>query len=235
MSTPSLNMTGATVRRDGKTLLGPIDLDLSDPGITCVMGANGAGKSLFLRLAHGLLAPQTGTVTWDRVAAPLTVKDRGFVFQTPPILRRSVAANIAFPLRADGAGRAEAAVRVAALLDLVRLTDRARIPAAQLSGGERQRMALARALALDPKVVLMDEPSASLDPASTKALEDLVHDVSARGVKVIFSTHDIGQARRLAADILFFDGGALAEQAPSANFFDRPGSAAAVNYLRGTL
>lgn len=228
-----LRCEGAAFAADGRVLLGPLDVEVPVQGITVVMGANGAGKSLFLRLAHGLLPPSRGRVLWGDAPAEATRQTRGFVFQSNPVLRRSVAQNVAFPLQAMGVG--DVASRVARALELARLTGKDHLPAARLSGGERQRMAMARALVAEPQVLLMDEPSASLDPGSTRALEQMIRDASSRGVKVLISTHDIGQARRLADTVLFFADGQLAEDAPAPMFFDAPTSEAARDYLEGRL
>ncbi|MHA3915079.1 energy-coupling factor ABC transporter ATP-binding protein [Halovulum sp. GXIMD14793] len=229
----ALHLDGAGFAADGRTLLGPLDLQVAGQGITVVMGANGAGKSLFLRLSHGLLPVSQGRVSWGGRRADATRAERGFMFQNTPILRRSVAQNVAFPLQALGLG--EVASRVARVLDLARLTGKEHQPAARLSGGERQRMAMARALVIEPQALLMDEPSASLDPASTRALEYMIRQVVSDGVKVLIATHDIGQARRLADEVLFFNEGKLAEQAQAEAFFAAPASDAARAYLEGQI
>ena len=230
-----LAVQSAEIRRDGVRLLGPLDVTVDGPGLTVVMGANGAGKSLFLRMAHGLIRPDAGSVNWAGRPAHATMASRGFMFQSPPLMRRSVAANIAFPLRAAGVAANARAERVAQVLDEMRLAPKAALPAAQLSGGERARMALARALVNAPKALLMDEPAAALDPASTRALEEMILQVAARGIPVLMSTHDIGQARRLAERVLFFAGGEITEDAPRDAFFSGPRSEAAVDYLEGRL
>jgi tungstate transport system ATP-binding protein len=231
----ALKVAGLEFHGGGRRLLGPVDMALDDPGITVVMGPNGAGKSLFLSALHGLLPDHGGTVTWNGQDAAATRARRGFVFQTTPVLRRSVAANIAFPLVARGVPSAERAARVARALTEARLTDAAHKPAATLSGGERRRLDLARATVTDPEVILLDEPSANLDPASTAELEAALGQIAEGGVKVILSTHDIAQARRIAATILFFSEGKLAEQGPAEAFFAAPSSDAARRYLAGQL
>ncbi|KRS12069.1 ABC transporter ATP-binding protein, partial [Roseovarius atlanticus] len=181
------------------TVLDGVSFDLGPSGCTMVMGPNGAGKSLLLKLLHGLIAPSSGRIDW-RGQGPREVTARqALVFQKPVLLRRSVAANVDFVLKARGKDRA----RTAALLDHVGLAHKARQPARLLSGGEAQRLALARALAVDPEVLFLDEPTASLDPASVLAIEQIVREASQRGVRIVFVTHDMGQARRMADDILF--------------------------------
>lgn len=235
MSAPRLEFKDFVSSSDGRILLGPISLTLSSPGITVIMGPNGAGKSLFLSAAHGLLERARGIVRWNGVSAQTSRASRGFVFQNTPVLRRSVAGNIALPLRARGVKRAERSSLITRALKDARLDADPRKPAATLSGGERKRLALARAIVSNPKVLLLDEPSANLDPASTAGLEDILRRISQSGTKILMSTHDIAQARRLADDILFFDGGALVEQASAAAFFDDPASPAAQKFLKGEL
>ncbi len=235
MTAPALRLEKAGLQADGDTLLGPLSLHVETAGITAVMGANGAGKSLFLRLCHGLLTPSQGRLTWAGRGAVATRRSRAFVFQSPPLLRRSIAENVTFPLQTSSIARSEWPARVEARLREARLWGRAGLPAARLSGGERQRMALARALVTDPDVILMDEPAASLDPASTRALEKMITKIAASGVKIYLATHDVAQARRLAEDVLFFSGGRLAEQADAAQFFAGPQSEAARQYLEGSL
>ncbi|QFT78994.1 Arginine transport ATP-binding protein ArtM [Roseovarius sp. THAF27] len=218
--------------RFGKTtVLDGVGFDLGPSGCTMVMGPNGAGKSLLLKLLHGLLPPTSGSIDW-RGQGPRDVTARqALVFQKPVLLRRSVAANVDFVLKVRGKDRA----RAAALLDHVGLAHKAHQPARLLSGGEAQRLALARALAADPEVLFLDEPTASLDPASVLAIEKIVRDASARGVRIVFVTHDMGQARRMADDILFLSGGGIAEHSRAADFFPEPQSKAARDYLNGEI
>ena len=224
---------GLTYRTGTTTLLNDINLTLSGGCITVIMGPNGAGKSLLLRLLHGLIAPSDGQVLWG--GAPLTDKSRmhqAMVFQRPVLLRRSVAANIRFVLRLRKRG---AVRRTEAILEDVGLAAQADQPARLLSGGEQQRLCLARALALDPQVLFLDEPTASLDPASTAAIEGIVKRAHERGTKIIFVTHDLGQAHRLADEVVFLDRGRLAERTRAAQFFDKPVSEAARDYVAGRL
>ncbi len=216
----------ATVAIGGKQLLGPVSLQLSASGITAILGANGAGKSLFLHLCHGLILPASGKVNWDGSSAQATRKQRGFVFQHTPVMRRSVAANVEFPLLAQGMDRARRRVKVADILAQAQLADQARQPAASLSGGERQRMALARAIVTDPKVLILDEPSASLDPDSTEGLEAFIRAIAASGTRIIFATHDLAQAERLADDVVHFDHGELTKIAAAKDYFSNIRAAA---------
>ncbi len=235
MAFATLELRQAEVNRDGRRLLGPIDLTLDSGGITVILGHNGAGKSLFVKMCHGLFAPDKGTVLWNGRPAVATRQERGFLFQTTPLLRRSVRANIEFPLLALGSPRAERRKKVEAALQQARLDTHANAPAASLSGGERQRLALARAAIASPSVILMDEPSASLDPASTKELETAVRDIAAASTKVLLVTHDIHQAKRLADDVLMFAEGALLAHESADSFFTRPHEGAIADFLEGRL
>jgi len=227
---PLLRAEGLTVRLSGRTVLEGLDFELGD-GLSVVLGANGAGKSVLLRTLHGLIPPAAGRLAWRGGRPPR----RALVFQRPVLLRRSVRAQIRFALACAGVPWRERARRTDGLLavaDLVHLADR---PARRLSGGEQQRLQLATALALDPELLLLDEPTASLDPAAILAFERVVARVCARGVSVLLVTHDIHQARRLADRVLFLERGRLVEQAPASRFFAAPASAAARAYLEGRL
>ena len=230
-----LLLENVTIARDGIDRLGPVSLCHDLSGITCVLGHNGAGKSLFLRTVHGLIDPDAGRVTWDGAAAFETRRRRGFMFQTPPVMRRSVADNVAFPLLAAEVGASERRQRVASALEDAGLTALARQPAATLSGGEKQRMALARALVIAPEVMLLDEPCANLDPAATRLLEATLRRVTADGVQVLMSTHDIAQARRLADHVLLFAAGAVVFSGPANRFFDQTDIADVENFKRGYI
>jgi tungstate transport system ATP-binding protein len=232
----ALRIEGLSLGSAGKRLIDIDHLTLDPRSVTVVMGPKGAGKSLFLRLVHGLIAPPRGQIFWGKTACgEATRANQAMVFQKPVLLRRSVAANIDFVLRGRTAPRAELRARRDALLAHVGLQARARQPARLLSGGEQQLLALARALALQPRVLLLDEPTASLDPASVQRIEDIVLAASRNGTKVIFVTHDIGQARRLADDVAFLHHGKLVEHRPAAEFFAGPSSDAAIAYLEGRI
>lgn len=217
----------------GRNLVDGVDLQVSSGSLTVVMGPNGAGKSLLLRLMHGLIAPTDGEVLWGgRSAAEESRLRQAMVFQRSVLLRRSVAANIRFVLKLRGTPTPE---RVDELLHEVGLAERAAQPARLLSGGEQQRLALARALAVEPQVMFMDEPTVSLDPSAIASIESIVRRVHERGVKIIFVTHDLGQAKRLADDVVFLNRGRLVEHTAAERFFSDPESRAARDYLAGRL
>src|SRR6056297_2361578 len=219
------------LRFGATTVLDGLSFDLGPDGCTMIMGPNGSGKSLLLKLLHGLMQPTCGHIDWSGDAPADVTARQALVFQKPVLLRRSVAANIDFVLKARG----KDAGRRAGLLDHVGLAHKAGQPARLLSGGEAQRLALARALATDPDVLFLDEPTASLDPASVLAIERIVTDARARGVRIVFVTHDMGQARRMADDVLFLHRGRLLEHSRAADFFSEPRSLAARDYLNGRI
>lgn len=222
------------VRLGGVRVLHDISLRLEPGAPTVLIGPNGSGKTTLLRTAMGLLRPETGRVTWGgREHAAVT--RRALVFQRPVMLRRSVADNIHFALAAAGVPRVERATRTAQLLQQVGLAGLAARPAPGLSGGERQRLALARALARDPAVLFLDEPTASLDPAATLAIEELVRTVSAAGVKVVMTTHDLGEAARLAGEVVLLHQGRLVEAGPAGQIMQNPATEAARRFIAGQL
>ena len=217
----------------GRTLIDIDELEIASRGPTALLGPNGAGKSLLVRLLHGLIPVDSGTIDWNGEAVGKATRLRqAMVFQKPVLLRRSVAANVDFVLSLKGRADPEARDR---FLEEAGLLIMARQPARSLSGGEQQRLALARALACDPDVLFLDEPSASLDPASVLRIEELVTTAAARGVKVILVTHDIGQARRLASDVVFVHNGRISEHTIAERFFAEPQSAPARAYLAGGI
>jgi len=216
------------------TILDRISLELAPGSPTVLIGPNGAGKTTLLRLATGLVAPSRGRVTWGgrENVAPA---HRAIVFQRPVMLRRSAAGNIRYALAAAGVTRAERDARVAELLALVGLGGLGPRAARKLSGGEQQRLALARALAKEPQILFLDEPTASLDPAATKAIEDVIRAVAMRGIKVVMSTHDLGEARRLAGEIVLMHRGSVIESGPAEAFFAAPKTEEARRFVAGEL
>jgi tungstate transport system ATP-binding protein len=225
---------GVDIRRGTTGLLRNLSFTISAGPPTVVIGPNGSGKSTLLRAAMGFIEPTSGGITWGGRTVP-SPTGRAIVFQRPVMLRRSCAGNLRYALRAAGAEDAGRKNRVADLLRIVGLETLAERPARKLSSGEQQRLALARALARNPAVLFLDEPTASLDPAGTKAIEDLVRAVSDRGVKVVMATHDLGEARRLAGEILLLHRGELIESRPAQKFFADPCTDAAKRFIAGEL
>lgn len=222
-----LAFENASLRAGDVEIVSNLELDIVSGAPTILLGPNGSGKSTLLRLGMGLVRPTSGRVSWGRRSEP--DEHLAMVFQRPVMLRRTAAANVAYALgERDGA-------RVGELLQQVGLTHLADRPARKLSGGEQQRLALARALARDPEILFLDEPTASLDPAAAKSVEDIVRAVAASGVKIVMATHDVGQARRLAGDIVFLARGRLVERAAAVSFFSGPATREAAAFLRGEL
>jgi len=223
-----------TILAGDVTILDRISLIFA-PGLpTILIGPNGSGKTTLLRAAMGLIPVTRGRITWGgrEAAAPQRL---AFVFQRPVMLRRRTGDNVRYALAAAGVPRGQHASRIAELLMLVGLTGLERRPARRLSGGEQQRLALARALARDPAVLFLDEPTASLDPHATKAIEDIVRAVTARGVKVVMATHDLGQAKRLAGDVMLLHRGRLIENGLASEFFANPRTQEARTFIAGEL
>jgi tungstate transport system ATP-binding protein len=231
-----LEARGLTFEAGGRRLIDGVDLTLQAGSVTAVLGPNGAGKSLLLRLLHGLLKPTQGEVRWAGRPADRAIAARqAMVFQRPVLLRRSVAANVRYALAVRGVARADCEARLAAVLRSARLEHLAERPARVLSGGEQQRLALARALSTAPEILFLDEPTASLDPAATHAIEELLREAHAAGTTIVLVTHDRGQARRLAHEVLFMHRGRLAEQTSADAFFAGPASAQARAFLDGRI
>jgi tungstate transport system ATP-binding protein len=218
----------------GTRILHDVTLTINAGAPTLIVGPNGAGKTSLLRLCMGLVGPSTGSVTWGGRADPTPVR-RAIVFQRPVMLRRSAAANIAYALAQAGVPRHARASRVSELLDRVGLSGLGERPARRLSGGEQQRLALARALARDPEILLLDEPTANLDPAATRGVEEIVQSAAQGGIKIAMASHDLGQVRRLAGDVVFMLRGTVREQRRAADFLDHPATPEANSFLRGDL
>ena len=224
-----LRAEGLALIRDGQRLIDTVSFNLPQGGITTIIGPNGAGKSLTLRLCHGLIAPDEGMVTWARDAR----LRHAMVFQQPVMLRRSVRANIAHALLAVTHPAVKS--RTDEALARFHLTPLAERPARLLSGGEKQKLAIARAWATEPEVLFLDEPTSQLDPAATREIEALIRTLSLEGLTLVMTTHDLGQARRLADRILFFNRGRLVEDADAASFFEQPETPQARAFIAGEL
>lgn len=229
-----LHVRGATTRRAGRQLIGPIDFDFDGAGACAVLGPNGSGKTTLLRLLHGIARKHNGDITWacDQATAR---NAQAFVFQRPVMLRRSVRDNIAYPLAMRGVPWVQARRKASQWADRVGLANLLDRPAPVLSGGEQQKLALARALICDPKLVFMDEPTASLDGRATREIEAILQIAQSNGTSLIFSTHDVGQARRLATKVVFLLHGKVHEAGPADTFFDSPGTPEAQAFLNGDI
>jgi len=202
---------------------------------TVILGPNGAGKSVLMRLCHGLLTPTGGRVVWHGAKNGDVRRHQAMVFQRPVMLRRSALANVMYGLKLAGKSSSQAEMRAMDVLEVVGLAQHAARPARVLSGGEQQRLALARAWALGPDVLFLDEPTANLDPASTQDIENIINAIHASGTKIIMTTHNLGQARRLGDEILFISNGRLMEHTPIDRFFKQPDSVEAVTFIKGEM
>lgn len=228
-----LKLENVAFTASGRRLLEGVSFALPKGGVTMVIGPNGAGKSLTLRLCHGLLTPVEGIVRWQVDGASMGRKRHAMVFQQPVMLRRSARANLVHALEAVGAtdvaGKASEAL---ARFGLSHLSER---PARLLSGGEQQRLAIARAWALEPEVLFLDEPSSQLDPGATRQIEEIIARLAGEGMTILMATHDLGQARRLGQRVLFFNKGRLVEDAPAERFWAGPVTAEGRAFIAGDL
>jgi tungstate transport system ATP-binding protein len=229
-----LRVEGAEVRRRGTRLIGPIDLTLGPTGVTIILGPNGSGKTSLLRLMHGLERATAGTLTWAIPETEARAR-RAFVFQMPTMMRRSVTDSIAYTLTIAGTRRAPARARandIARAVGLGHALDRS---ARVLSGGEKQKLALARALIAQPEVLFLDEPCANLDGRATREIETILTDAKARDTRIVMSTHNLGQAARLADDIVFMLNGRVHETGAAERFFAAPATPEAHAFLNGHI
>jgi len=230
-----LHLEQVTYAVRGRTLVDAIDATFSAGARTIILGPNGAGKSLLLRLCHGLITPTGGRVVWTGPFAHDARKRQAMVFQRPVMLRRSAAANVDYALALRGYSGGDRKARVDAALRNTGLSEIASRPARVLSGGEQQRLALARAWALEPEVLFLDEPTANLDPAASRTVERIIAAIHASGTKIVMTTHDLGQARRLADEVMFLHGGRMVERSPAEAFFNQPSTDTADAFMRGEL
>lgn len=219
------------VRRRGKVVIGPTDVTLPPEGPTMIVGPNGSGKTTLLRVMHGIERINGGTVTWEHDDP----SQHAFVFQSPIVLRRSVADNLAYPLRLIKTPAADIAQAVDHWLSRIGLSDIRKSPATRLSGGERQKLAIARALIRKPQVLFLDEPCANLDGHATRDIEALLQETTAAGTRLVMATHDMGQARRLARDLIFMLDGKVHETCTIDAAFTAPSTPELAAFLRGDI
>jgi len=222
------------VARGGKTLLGPLSLEIGGEGVTIVLGPNGSGKTTLLRALHGLERLREGAVRWA-VPEPEARSQQAFVFQAPILMRRSVVDSIAYPLLLDGLRRGEARDRAADAAEAVGLGDRLALQAMNLSGGEKQKLAIARALVRRPQILFLDEPCANLDGRATRDIEAILAKVREQGTRIVMSTHNVGQARRMADEAVFLFDGRMIDGGKASDFFDNPQTPEARAHLQGDL
>lgn len=233
MSLFPLRLEQIRFQPNGRSVLDGVDLTLSGEGITIVLGPNGAGKSVLLRTLCGLLAPTGGHIDWG--GKPFDGMRVGMVFQHPMMLRSSVLDNLTLGMRPRGVPKAERVRRGMAMLERIGLADRWKDNARRLSGGEQQRLALGRVWLTQPRLLLLDEPTASLDPSAVEAVERIVREIRTEGAKVVMTTHNLGQAMRLADDIVFLAEGKVREHTSVRGFFTTPASTEAKRFIEGEL
>jgi tungstate transport system ATP-binding protein len=234
-----LQLQAVAFEAGGRNLIEPVSLDIARGPRTLLLGPNGAGKSLLLRLCHGLIRPSRGRVIWQGAGAngdnTALLHRQAMVFQRPVMLRRSALANVEYALKLRGMGREARRDRAREMLARTGLAELARMPARALSGGEQQRLALARAWAIEPEILFLDEPTANLDPSAVKMVEEIIGAIHAAGTKIVMTTHDLGQAHRLADEIIFLHRGRVVERREAGSFFTKPETAAARAFVEGRL
>ena len=228
-----LQLEQVCVRYGELPVLEQVDLMFPVAGRTVVLGPNGAGKTTLLQAIHGLLPLSAGQITGMSASSPQVSPRFGFVFQRPVMLRRSALANVEHALAISGVPAASRrALAISAIEDvgLDYVLDR---PARRLSGGEQQRLAVARASALQPDCLLLDEPTANVDPAAGASLERYLLKMQQQGRGFLMTTHDLAQARRLALLVVFMHAGRVLEVTPAPEFFNQPRSEQAARFLAG--
>jgi tungstate transport system ATP-binding protein len=232
LGAPLLTLTDAGVRFGSVQALSGITLTLHRGERLALVGANGAGKTTLLRLLHGLV-PGSGRAEHAPGGRPLVA---AMLFQRPFLLHLSVRFNVLVALWLRKVPAAERAARCEQALERVGLRALAARPARTLSGGQQQRLALARAWALQPDILFLDEPTASLDPSAKREVEALIETLAQDGVTLVMSTHNLGQAKRLASRVVYLDAGRVRVDLPCDRFFDplQPPAAAAA-FLKGEL
>ena len=218
---------------DDRKILSSLNLSINSDDVTVIMGPNGAGKSIFLKILNGILTSTSGCITWNnKKQFSDTLNTQAFVFQKPILLRRSVIANLDYMDSVLGYKKKISKDR---LLEIVQLKKQKNQPARMLSLGEQQRLSLIRSLMLRPNLLLLDEPTANLDPASTKIIEDIILNLKMMGIKIIFVTHNILQAKRIADEIIFLNEGKMVEHLNKQEFFSNSKSIEVQNYLNGII
>jgi tungstate transport system ATP-binding protein len=218
----------------GQRILGPIGLNLSKGDIAVILGPNGSGKTTLLKSLHGIIKIKHGAISWSCPKSESMAKQM-FVFQSPVMLRRSVFENLTYPLTLCKTPKAEINRLADEWISRISLKEVIHIAATRLSRGEKQKLALARALITKPEMLFLDEPTASLDGKTTLEIEKLLQNCAENGTTIMMSTHDIGQAKRLAKNILFLNKGKLESTQPAQTFFREPMSNNASKFIAGDI
>ena len=226
---PLLNLRDVSVRFGAVQALNKVSLTIGRGDFVALVGPNGSGKTTLLRTLHGMLAHQGSRILADQAVS------QAMVYQRPFMLRLSAANNLRLALWLARVPRAEWAARSALAMRRVGLSDLAARAARALSGGQQQRLALARAWAVRPAVLFLDEPTASLDPTAKREVEALLAGFSAEGMTLVMSTHNLGQAKRLASRVVFLDAGEIQLDLPTALFFTDHLAGPATQFLKGEM
>jgi tungstate transport system ATP-binding protein len=230
-----MSVENLTFVSEGKEILRGITFHLDSNGRTFIVGPNGAGKSFLLRLCHGLLQPTEGKIVWANDSSNWPRNQQAMVFQQPMMLRRSVLANIQYALSVRGVHGSEQRQRARSVIENTGLSQLAHKNARMLSIGEQQRLALARAWVVRPRILFLDEPTAHLDPSATRMLEEIIVRITESDTKIIMSSHDMSQVRRLSDDVLFLHLGRLMEHVPTKQFFSQPQTREGQMFIAGDL
>lgn len=230
-----IQLNDAVVSKKGKTILGPLKVEIQAGGPTIIIGPNGAGKTTLLRLIHGLERTKKGNVAFALGDQKQVYRKQCFVFQKPIMLSRSALDNVAYPLILRGMAKETAREQAFGMIERVGLKDSAATRAPYLSGGEAQKLAIARALVTNPELLILDEPTASLDASATRDIEALILDAAGSGIEIMMTTHHMGQAKRLAKRIIFLNRGRLLEITEANLFWGAPGSDEALRFINGEI
>lgn len=227
----TLVLKGVNYSIKDELLLKNLCLDLDLEKVTIVLGANGAGKSLFLNLCHGLIEPREGQIEWrDNHSVKITPPRQTMVFQVPVMLRRTALENVEYAVKQCTNDEVQA--RAMAALEWAKLEPLASKPAHNLSIGEQQQLAIARAWAMQPELFFLDEPTSSLDPSACMRVEELIHSMKDKGMRILMTTHNLAQAQRLAEQVVFLSDGRILEHQNAQTFFSKPGSEEARNFIQ---
>jgi len=229
-----LNVSGAEISVESKRLIGPINLIIKQKCISVVLGANGSGKTTLLEALHGLRKLSKGKLEWS-IPNNLAAKEQAFVFQAPIMLRRSVLENLIYPLVVKQIRKSVAVEEAMHWVQKIGLENKIHQQAPLLSGGEMQAVAVARALISKPKMLFLDEPTASLDGLAKKTIEDILFSAANKGTKIVMSTHDLGQVKRLADDLIYHHKGVVESHSSKDEFLTSPPSKAAQQFLAGDI
>lgn len=230
-----LRMEHVTYDAQGTTLIRDFNLEIATSDTSIILGHNGSGKSLLLKLLHGVINPSHGKIRWNQHTPSSKQYWRTFLLQRPTFFKQSIEFNIKFVLQIAGVDKSEHNQRCDHALEICGLTHLRQRNTHSLSGGELQKVSLARAWVLKPSVVLLDEPTVALDPPSVISFEKIIQQFEKSGTKIIMTTHDLAQAKRLAKEVIFIHQGSMIEHTDAAHFFAGPQSIEAQSFIRGEL